>query len=67
LEVSDHIDLQAARKSLSPREDRVITMLFDLDRPVAEVARALGVNHSRVSQIKSQALPKLRAQFGRAA
>ena len=61
--VEDRIDLANARKCLSRRENRVITMLYDLDRPAREVAELLGVHESRVSQIKHRAVTKLRAHW----
>jgi DNA-directed RNA polymerase specialized sigma subunit len=45
------------------RENRVISLLFDLDWQNLDVARQLGVNESRVSQIKQRALSKLRSHL----
>jgi RNA polymerase sigma factor for flagellar operon FliA len=59
--IADRMDLERARQRLSAREQRVISLLFDFDWNNREVARELGVNESRVSQIKNAALSKLRA------
>jgi RNA polymerase sigma factor FliA len=60
---ADRVDLDHARQCLSERENRVISLLFDLDWQSRDVARQLGVNESRVSQIRSAALAKLRARL----
>jgi RNA polymerase sigma factor FliA len=57
----DRADLKHARRVLSARENRVISLLYELDWKNGDVARELGVNESRVSQIKHAALLKLRA------
>jgi RNA polymerase sigma factor for flagellar operon FliA len=57
---TDRVDLERARQRLSAREQQVVSLLFDLDWSNREVARELGVNESRVSQIKHAALSKLR-------
>jgi RNA polymerase sigma factor for flagellar operon FliA len=56
-----HSEVGEARRCLSPRENRVIAMLYDLGWQSREVAANLGVNESRVSQIKQRALSKLRS------
>jgi RNA polymerase sigma factor FliA len=58
---ADRVDLGRARQCLSERENRVISLLFDLDWQNRDVARQLGVNESRVSQFRHAALSKLRA------
>ena len=60
---ADRVDLGRARQCLSERENRVISLLFDLDWQNRDVARQLGVNESRVSQIRHAALSKLRAHL----
>lgn len=52
-----------ARRCLSARENRVIGMLFDLGWQNQEIAAELKVNPSRVSQIKQQAILKLRQRL----
>lgn len=42
------------RQCRSARENRVISLLYDLDWKNREVARELGVNQNRVSQIKTR-------------
>lgn len=61
--VADRVDLERARGCLSARENRVISLLFDLDWLSRDVASELGVNESRVSQIKKSALSKLRVRL----
>lgn len=56
-------DLQSARRCLSARENRLITLLYDFGWQNREVAADLGVHESRVSQIKQRALSKLRFQL----
>ena len=56
----DRADLRRARRALSARENRVISLLYELDWKNRDVAWELGVNESRVSQIKHVALSKLR-------
>ena len=57
------LDVREARRSLSPRENRVIALLYDLDRQNREVATDLRVNESRISQIKHRAISKLRLRL----
>jgi RNA polymerase sigma factor (sigma-70 family) len=57
----DRAILKQARQCLSARENRVISLLYELDWKNSDVARELRVNESRVSQIKHVALAKLRA------
>jgi RNA polymerase sigma factor for flagellar operon FliA len=54
---------QVARRCLSARENRLITLLFDFGWRSSEVATEFKVNESRVSQIKRTALAKLRRAF----
>jgi RNA polymerase sigma factor (sigma-70 family) len=58
---AERVDLQRARQCLSAKEQRVISLLYDLDWKSCDVARELAVSQSRVSQIKRAALSKLRA------
>ena len=60
---ADRVDLDRARLCLSDRENRVISLLFDLDWQNRDVALQLGVNESRASQIRHAALSKLRARL----
>jgi RNA polymerase sigma factor for flagellar operon FliA len=61
---ADRVDLERARRQcLSAREQQVVSLLFDLDWSNREVAQELGVNESRVSQIKHAALSKLRTRL----
>jgi RNA polymerase sigma factor (sigma-70 family) len=48
---------------LSPRQKEVISMLYDKDMDVAEVASALGVDAQTVRSMHHKALLKLRAHF----
>jgi len=62
--IINRADLQSARRCLSHRENRVLSLLYEQDWQNNEVARELSVNESRVSQIKAAALTKLRAHLG---
>lgn len=55
--------LAEARQCLSARENRVISLLYELDWKNREVAQAMHVNESRISQIKRAALSKLRTRL----
>jgi RNA polymerase sigma factor FliA len=55
--------LAEARQCLSARENRVISLLYDLDWGSREVAQVMHVNESRISQIKFAALSKLRTRL----
>ena len=56
-------EVREARRCLSPRENRVIALLYDFGWQSREVAAELRVNESRVSQIKQRALSKLRSHL----
>jgi RNA polymerase sigma factor FliA len=56
-------EVRQARRCLSPRENRVIELLYDSGWQSREVAVELHVNESRVSQIKQRAIAKLRLQL----
>ena len=56
-------EVREARRCLSPRENRVIELLYDFGWQSREVAVELHVNESRVSQIKQRAIAKLRLQL----
>ena len=60
---STRFDVRKARRCLSPRENRVIALLYDFDWQSREVAAELRVNESRVSQIKQRAIAKLRLEL----
>jgi RNA polymerase sigma-70 factor (ECF subfamily) len=49
---------------LSPRQQLVLTMLYDREMEVAEVAAALAVDAQTVRSTHHKALTKLRAHFG---
>ena len=53
--------LRDAVAALPPAERCVITLAYFEDRPAREIAAALGVSESRISQIRSRALARLRA------
>jgi RNA polymerase sigma factor (sigma-70 family) len=53
-------EVRQARQCLSPKENRVIELLFDFDLARAEVAALFHVDQSRISQIKQGALQKMR-------
>ncbi len=55
--------LRLARRFLSPREQRVLDLIYVWGWSNRDVAVRLGVNESRVSQLKSRALLRLRQQL----
>lgn len=56
-------ELNEARRCLSPAENCVLSLLYDLGFQSKEAARDLGVAEHRVWQIKRRALAKLRTHF----
>jgi len=56
-------EIREAPRCLSPRENRVIELLYDIGWQSREVAVEMHVNESRVSQIKTRAISKLRLQL----
>jgi RNA polymerase sigma factor for flagellar operon FliA len=56
-------EVRDARRCLSARENRVIGLLYDFGWHSREVAVELQVNESRISQIKTRAISKLRASL----
>lgn len=55
--------LQEALRALGAAEQRVLLMYFYEEQSMSEIAQVLGVSESRVSQIRSKALSRLRAHF----
>jgi RNA polymerase sigma-70 factor (ECF subfamily) len=49
---------------LSPRQKEVLTLLYDRDMEVAEVAAALAIDAQTVRSMHHKAMLKLRAHFG---
>ena len=54
--------LRDAVAALPPAERNVINLAYFEDRPVREIAASLGVSESRVSQIRTRALARLRLE-----
>jgi RNA polymerase sigma factor (sigma-70 family) len=52
---------------LSPRQREILTMLYDREMEVAEVAKALGIDPQTVRSAHHKAMVKLRAHFKAAA
>jgi RNA polymerase sigma factor (sigma-70 family) len=48
---------------LSPRQREILTMLYDQEMDVAEVAKALGIDRQTVRSAHHKAMVKLRAHF----
>jgi len=48
---------------LSPRQREILTMLYDREMEVAEIASALGINPQTVRSAHHKAMVKLRAHF----
>lgn len=64
--VSDvHVEpLKLPKDLLSPRQQLVLTMLYEGDMEVAEIAQALNVDPQTVRSTHHKAMLKLRAHFG---
>ena len=48
---------------LSPRQREILTMLYDREMEVAEIAAALGIDPQTVRSAHHKAMVKLRAHF----
>jgi RNA polymerase sigma-70 factor (ECF subfamily) len=48
---------------LSPRQREILTMLYDREMDVAEIAKALGIDPQTVRSAHHKAMVKLRAHF----
>lgn len=56
--------LRLPTELLSPRQREILTMLYDRDMEVAEIATALGIDAQTVRSMHHKAMLKLRAHFG---
>jgi RNA polymerase sigma factor (sigma-70 family) len=56
--------LKLPKDLLSPRQQLVLTMLYERDMDVADVAKTLGVDPQTVRSTHHKAMLKLRAHFG---
>jgi RNA polymerase sigma factor for flagellar operon FliA len=57
--------LAEAIEQMPKPERAVLTMYFDEDLTLREIAAVMGLHESRISQLKSQAILRLRSQLGR--
>jgi RNA polymerase sigma-70 factor (ECF subfamily) len=57
------LKLKLPEALLSPRQREILTMLYDREMDVAEVARALGIDPQTVRSAHHKAMLKLRAHF----
>jgi RNA polymerase sigma factor for flagellar operon FliA len=55
--------LGRARERLDPREARILTMYYEEQMTLAEIGRLLGVTESRVCQLHTRALRRLREEM----
>ncbi len=55
--------LVRAREQLDPREARILAMYYDEQMTLAEIGRLLGVTESRVCQLHTRALRRLREEM----
>ncbi|HTE56089.1 MAG TPA: FliA/WhiG family RNA polymerase sigma factor [Kofleriaceae bacterium] len=55
--------LGRAREQLDPRETRILAMYYDEQMTLAEIGRLLGVTESRVCQLHTRALRRLRDEM----
>ncbi|MRI83754.1 MAG: RNA polymerase subunit sigma [Nitratiruptor sp.] len=60
IEAQLHERIKEAMEQLNEKERRTLQMFFFEEREPKEIAKALNVSQSRVSQIKSQAIGKLK-------
>ncbi len=59
-----HVEpLKLPEELLSPRQKLVVTMLYDKDMEVAEIAAALGIDPQTVRSTHNKAMLKLRSHF----
>ncbi len=56
--------LKLPKDLLSPRQQLVLTMLYERDMDVAEIAKSLDVDPQTVRSTHHKAMLKLRAHFG---
>ncbi|MBV9523211.1 MAG: sigma-70 family RNA polymerase sigma factor, partial [Alphaproteobacteria bacterium] len=56
--------LRLPTELLSPRQREILTMLYDRDMEVAEIAAALGIDAQTVRSMHHKAMLKLRVHFG---
>ena len=61
------LKLKLPETLLSPRQREILTMLYDRDMEVSEVAAALGVDPQTVRSAHHKAMVKLRAHFNASA
>ena len=55
--------LVAAIKALPEREQYIMSMYYEQDMTLKEIAAVLGVTESRVCQLHSQSIARLRAKM----
>jgi RNA polymerase sigma factor FliA len=55
--------LARAREQLDPRESRILTLYYEEQMTLAEIGRLLGVTESRVCQLHTRALRRLREEM----
>ncbi|HKS88067.1 MAG TPA: sigma-70 family RNA polymerase sigma factor [Stellaceae bacterium] len=61
--VEPQVRLKLPEALLSPRQREILTMLYDREMEVGEVARALGIDPQTVRSAHHKAMLKLRAHF----
>ncbi len=61
--VEPAVKLKLPEALLSPRQREILSMLYDRDMEVAEVAAALGIDRQTVRSAHHKAMIKLRAHF----
>ncbi len=57
--------INEALSTLSEKEKKVIQMIFFEEKDLKEISQALGISMSRISQIKSQAVKKLKSALSK--
>ncbi|HET9372017.1 MAG TPA: sigma-70 family RNA polymerase sigma factor, partial [Vicinamibacterales bacterium] len=56
--------LARAIATLPERERHILALYYDEELTLAEIGRVVGVGESRVSQLRSQAIARLRSTLG---
>ena len=59
----ENIALREAVKTLTPREQRIISLRYYKDKTQMEIAAEIGISQAQVSRVEKAALEKLRKQL----
>ncbi|MBQ4113659.1 MAG: sigma-70 family RNA polymerase sigma factor, partial [Clostridia bacterium] len=59
----ENIALREAVKTLTPREQKIISLRYYKDKTQMEIAAEIGISQAQVSRVEKAALEKLRKQL----